>query len=78
MARKNQLKPTKYQGIKELEMSDETLNYVAVFSHNGTRYGEKNLTKMDGVKSAKQAFERLSLIRNELSKGIDVFGTKSD
>ena len=78
MARKNKPKPTKYQGIKELEMSDGTLNYVAVFSHNGTRHGEKNLTKLYGVKSAKQAFEKLSVIRNDLSKGIDVFGTKSD
>ncbi len=78
MARKNQLKATKYVGIKELEMLDGTFNYIAVFSHNGTRYGEKNLTKLFGSKNAKQAFEMLSEIKIDLSKGNDPFSTKSD
>lgn len=78
MARKNELKKTKYTGIKELEMADGSKNYIAVFSHNGTRYGERNLTKLFGVRSAKQAFEQLLEIKSELSRGIDVFGTKSE
>lgn len=78
MARKNELKKTKYIGINELEMADGSKNYVAIFSHNGTRYGERNLTKLFGANSAKQAFERLQEIKIELSKGIDVFGIKSE
>lgn len=78
MARKNELKKTKYTGIKELDMADGSKNYIAIFSHNGTRYGERNLTKLFGVRSAKQAFEQLQDIKSELSKGIDVFGTKSE
>lgn len=57
MARKNELKKTKYVGINELEMADGSKSYVAIFSHNGTRYGERNLTKLFGVRTAKQAFE---------------------
>lgn len=78
MARKNQLKPTKYAGIKELEMLDGTINYIAVFSHNGTRYGERNLTKLYGSKNAKEAFTKLSEIKIELSRGNDIFSTKSN
>ena len=78
MARKNELKKTKYIGINELEMADGSKNYVAIFSHNGTRYGERNLTKLFGVRTAKQAFEQLLEIKSELSKGIDVFGIKSE
>ena len=78
MARKNELKKTKYVGINELEMADGSKSYVAIFSHNGTRYGERNLTKLFGANSAKQAFEKLQEIKIELSKGIDVFGIKSE
>ncbi|MDZ7817633.1 MAG: hypothetical protein U5K55_03000 [Aliarcobacter sp.] len=78
MARKNEFKKTKYVGINELVMADSSKNYIAVFSHNGTRYGERNLTKLFGANSAKQAFERLQEIKIELSKGIDVFGIKSE
>lgn len=78
MARKNKLKNTKYSSIKELDMADSSKNYIAIFSYNGTRYGERNLTKLFGVRTAKQAFEKLQEIKSELSKGIDVFGTKSE
>ena len=59
-------------------MSNGEKHYLARFSHNGTRYPDKNLTKMDGIKTAKTAFERLSEIRILLSKGVDVFSSKSD
>ena len=78
VARKNELKNTKYTSIKELSMADGSKGYIAIFSHNGTRYGERNLTKIFGVRSAKQAFETLLEIKSDLSKGIDVFGTKSE
>jgi len=59
-------------------MADGSKNYIAIFSHNGTRYGERNLTKLFGVRTAKQAFEQLQDIKSELSKGIDVFRSKSE
>jgi len=43
VGRKNELKKTKYTEIKELEMADGSKNYIAIFSHNGTRYEERNL-----------------------------------
>jgi len=78
MARQNKLKKTKYSNIYELEMSDGTINYIAKFIHNGTRYGEKNLTKMRGKTSAKSAFDELTDIRNQLSRDVDVFNIKSN
>ena len=78
MARKYKPKRTKYSNIYELEMSNGEKHYLAKFAHNGTRYSDKNLTKLFGVKTAKIAFEKLSDIRIQLSKGIDVFSSKSD
>ena len=78
MARKNSLKPTKYPSIKELTMADGSKNNIAVFSYNGTRYPEKNLTKLFGASSAKAAADVLHNIKADLSKGIDVFGSKSE
>ena len=78
MARKHQPKRTKYSNIYELEMSNGEKNYLAKFAHNGTRYSDKNLTKLFGSKTAKIAFEKLSDIRIQLSKGIDIFSSKSD
>jgi integrase len=78
MARKNSLQPTKYQCIKELTMADGSKNYIAVFNYLGTRYGEKNLSKLFGAKTAKSASEILHKIKTDLSNGIDVFGTKSE
>jgi len=78
MARKYQPKLTKYTNICELEMANGEKHYLAKFHHNGTRYSDKNLTKLFGSKTAKIASEKLSDIRIQLSKGIDVFSTKSD
>jgi predicted P-loop ATPase len=78
MPRKYQPKRTKYSNIYELEMSNGEKNYLARFAHNGTRYSDKNLTKLFGSKTAKIAFEKLSDIKIQLSKGVDVFSSKSD
>ena len=78
LARKNKLKKTRYTSIYELEAANGMKNYVAVFSHEGTRYGERNLTKLFGCNSAKQAFEKLHEIKINLSKGIDVFEAKAE
>ena len=78
MARKNKPKLTKYPNIYELEKANGEINYIARFSHNGTRYSDKNLTKIKGIKTAKRAFEMLNEIRLELSKGRDPFSSKSN
>ena len=78
MARKNKLEKTKYSNIYELEMSDGTINYIAKFIHNGTRYGEKNLTKMRGKTSAKAAFDELARWRVKLSEDSNFFNVKSN
>lgn len=78
MARKNKPKLTKYSNIYELNMANGETHYIASFSHNGTRYSDKNLTKLFGSKTAKIASEKLSDIRIQLSKGVDVFSSKSN
>lgn len=78
MPRKNKPILTKYAGIYKLEMLDNNINYIAIFSHQGTRYGETNLTKRFGVKTAKTAFEKLTEIKIELSKGNNVLYDSSD
>ena len=77
MSRKNNLKKTKFENIYEVEMDNGVVNYITKFIHNGTRYSEKNLTKLFGVTSAKKAFDKLTEIKIELSKGTDIFSRKS-
>lgn len=77
MARKNKLNKTKFSNIYEVETELGETHFITKFTHNGTRYSEKNLTKLYGVKSAKKASEKLSEIRLELSKGNDVFSRTS-
>ena len=78
MSRKNELKKTKFDNIYEVEMDNGEVNYVTKFVHNSVRYSEKNLTKLFGITSAKKAFEKLTEIRIELSRGNDVFSRKSN
>jgi hypothetical protein len=78
MSRKNELKKTKFDNIYEVEMDNGEVNYVTKFVHNSVRYSEKNLTKLFGITSAKKAFEKLTEIRIELSRGNHVFSRKSN
>lgn len=78
MGRANQLKKTKFSNIYEVKMDTGEIHYITKFTHNGTRYSEKNLTKLFGVKTAKKAFEKLAELRLELSKGKDVFSRRSN
>lgn len=77
MARKNKLEKTKFQNIYEVTMDNGEKHYIAKFIHNSKRYPEKNFTKLYGIKTAKTAFDKLTQIRYELSKGNDVFSRKS-
>lgn len=78
MARKHQPKRTAKSNIYELEMSNGSKHYLARFSHNGTRYSDKNLTKLFGSKTVNSAFNKLEEIKYLLSEGVDVFSSKSD
>ncbi len=70
---------TKYTSIFELEMKDGSINFIARFSYLGTRYGDKNMSKLYGCKSAKSASTFLSKIKHELSEGRNPFSdTSSD
>lgn len=78
MARKNPLVLTKYKGIYTTETSNGQIQYIARFTHDGTRYPQKNLSKLYGIKTLKQANDKLNEIKSDLSKGIDVFGSSTD
>jgi integrase len=78
MGRTNKLIKTKYASISQSKMENGEVNYFTFFSHNGKRYGEKNLTKLFGITTAKSAFDKLNEIKIELSKGVDVFSRKSN
>lgn len=59
-------------------MADGSKHFIARFSHNGTRYSDKNLTKLFGSKTVTSASIKLQDIKNDLSKGLDPFSSKSD
>ncbi|MGB6329787.1 MAG: hypothetical protein WBF48_12755 [Halarcobacter sp.] len=78
MARKNKLIKTSENNIYQVEMEDGSIDFIAKFTHNGTRYSEKNLTVKYGVTKVSQAAKKLMEIRVDLSRGIDVFGKSSN
>ena len=78
MARTNIPKKTNKKNIYEIEMADGSKHFIARFSHNGTRYSDKNLTKLFGSKTVTSASIKLQDIKNDLSKGLDPFSSKSD
>ena len=78
MARTNIPKKTSKKNIYEIEMADGSKHFIARFSHNGTRYSDKNLTKIFGSKTVTSAFNKLQDIRHSLSEGADPFSTKSN
>ena len=77
MARKNDKKKTKYNSIYEIETAEGQKNYIANFSHLGKRYGDRNLTKLFGSKTALQAFNKLNEIKVAIASGQNPFVTSS-
>lgn len=78
MAReKDNIRSTKYAGIKETTMENNEVNYLATFNVNNKRYNQKNLSKL-GAKTAKQAYDLLIDIKRKLREGEDPFSTKSN
>ncbi len=68
MARKNKLKKTKYTSIYEIIADDTTKQYIARFAYLGKNYGERNFSNLFGVRTAKQAFEKLQEVKVEIAK----------
>lgn len=68
MSRKNKLKKTKYTSIYEIIADDTTKQYIARFSYLGKNYGQRNFSNLFGVRTAKQAFEKLQEVKVEIAK----------
>ena len=73
MARKNDFGKTKYANIVSLKKANGKNDYYANFMLDGVSYQKKNLTKLFGVTTAKQAHDELEGIKSDLRKGIDPF-----
>lgn len=68
---------SKYKGIKTQTLKNGTNAIQVRFKHHGKSYGVKNFTKHFGVRTEKQAFEKLQEVKISLSKGINPFSQKS-
>jgi hypothetical protein len=75
MACKNKLTSTKYRGVKETTNLYGTKDYIVSFSYKGFRINEKNFTKLFDCKTAKQAYERSIIVKEQISEGEDPFCT---
>lgn len=73
MARKYDFEKTKYPGIYSLKTVNGLTEYYANFMLLGKSYQKRNLTKMFGDTTAKQAKDRLEEIKSEIRKGNEPF-----
>jgi len=73
MSRKHEKIKTKYLNIYEIDDTGGQKNYIANFNYQGKRYGDRNLTKLFGVKTALQAFNKLHEIKVLISSGENPF-----
>lgn len=78
MARKNKLVATKYKGVKEVINLHGTKEYIVSFSYKGFRINEKNFTKLFNCKTAKQAYERIIIVKEQISNGDDPLSTTTN
>ena len=72
----NQLKKTKYLCVYEIIANDTTKQYIVRFSYLGKNYGERNFSNLFGVRTAKQAFDKLQEVKVEIAKGNNPFTKK--
>lgn len=75
MARKNKLTSTNYRGVKEVLNLQGTKDYIVSFTYKGFRINEKNFTKLFNCKTAKQAYEKSIIIKEQISNGEDPFSS---
>lgn len=73
MARKYDFEKTKYQNIYSLKTANGQTEFYANFMLLGKSYQKKNLTKMYGDTTPKQAKDRLEEIKSEIRKGNEPF-----
>ena len=73
MARKHQLVKTKYPNIYEITTAEDRTEYLATWTQKGRQYPQKNLTRLFGCTTAKQAETTLNEIKVLISKGEDPF-----
>jgi len=73
MARKNKLEKTKYPNIYSLKTVNGQTEFYANFMLLGKSYQKRNLTKMYGDTTARQAKDRLEEIKTEIRKGNEPF-----
>jgi len=77
MACKNKKVKTKYTSIYSLENNNGSTSFYALIKRNGTQYGSRNMTKLFGCYTAKQAHDKLLEIHQILDKGEDPFSIRS-
>lgn len=80
MARVNKPQLTNYSNIYEVQNSTNKKEYIATWTQNGRQYPQKNLTKLFGATTAKQAADKLNEIKVLIARGEDPFAkdNKSD
>jgi integrase len=77
MACKNKKVKTNYPSIYSLENSNGSTSYYALIKRNGTQYGSRNMTKLFGCNTAKQAHNKLLEIHQLIDRGEDPFSIRS-
>jgi integrase len=77
MACKNKKVKTKYTSIYSLDKSNGSIDYYALIKRNGTQYGSRNMTKLFGCNTAKQAFDKLLEVHQIIDRGEDPFSIRS-
>lgn len=69
----DKLKKTKYLCVYEIIANDTTKQYIVRFSYLGKNYGERNFSNLFGVRTAKQAFDKLQVVKVEIANGNNPF-----
>ena len=78
MARKNKLIATKYRGVKEILNIHGAKEYIVSFSYKGFRINEKNFTKLFQCVTARQAFDRIAIVKEQINNGDDPLTTTTN
>jgi len=68
----------KYEGITTKVLKDGNEAIYVRFKHQGRVYPVKNFTKLFKCKTEKSAYDKLQIVKHELSAGRDPFNSKID
>ena len=78
MARQNKPVKTKYPSVFSVTMDDGSENFIVRFSYHGTRYSDKNFTRLYNCKSAKSASDKLVIVKGLISENKNPFKSTTD